>query len=54
MPEVERGRILSHEAVGTITEGGSAVAGVKPGDEERSPSGLDGDRFFVGHSNGPG
>jgi alcohol dehydrogenase len=33
VPEVERGRILGHEAVGTITEIGSAVTTVKPGDK---------------------
>jgi alcohol dehydrogenase len=32
VPEVERGRILGHEAVGTIVEAGSAVTTVKPGD----------------------
>ncbi|MEU7788880.1 zinc-dependent alcohol dehydrogenase family protein [Amycolatopsis sp. NPDC049159] len=33
VPEVERGRILGHEAVGTIVEAGSAVTAVKPGDK---------------------
>jgi len=32
VPEVEPGRILGHEAVGTIEEVGSAVRGVLPGD----------------------
>ena len=32
VPEVEPGRILGHEAVGTIEEAGSAVRGVAPGD----------------------
>ncbi|MEU5266956.1 alcohol dehydrogenase catalytic domain-containing protein, partial [Amycolatopsis sp. NPDC021455] len=33
VPEVERGRILGHEAVGTIVQTGSAVTEVKPGDK---------------------
>ena len=32
VPEVEDGRILGHEAVGTVEEVGSAVRGVLPGD----------------------
>lgn len=32
VPEVEPGRILGHEAVGTVEETGSAVRGVQPGD----------------------
>ncbi|WP_214317836.1 zinc-dependent alcohol dehydrogenase family protein [Nonomuraea sediminis] len=32
VPEVEPGRILGHEAVGTVTETGPAVTTVKPGD----------------------
>ncbi|WP_328457794.1 zinc-dependent alcohol dehydrogenase family protein [Amycolatopsis sp. NBC_00438] len=32
VPTVDRGRILGHEAVGTIVEAGSAVTTVKPGD----------------------
>ncbi|MBB1159504.1 MULTISPECIES: alcohol dehydrogenase catalytic domain-containing protein [Amycolatopsis] len=32
VPEVERGRILGHEAVGTIVRIGNAVSAVKPGD----------------------
>ena len=31
-PEVDHGRILGHEAVGTITEVGSAVTDLKVGD----------------------
>ena len=33
VPTVDRGRILGHEAVGTITEVGNAVTTVKPGDK---------------------
>ena len=32
VPEVEEGRILGHEAIGTITEVGSAVTDLKVGD----------------------
>ncbi|MBN9743223.1 alcohol dehydrogenase [Amycolatopsis sp. A1MSW2902] len=32
VPEVERGRILGHEAVGTVVRTGDVVASVKPGD----------------------
>src|SRR5215510_3860424 len=32
VPEVEPGRVLGHEAVGTIEQVGAAVSGVKPGD----------------------
>ncbi|QWF78007.1 zinc-dependent alcohol dehydrogenase family protein [Amycolatopsis sp. CA-230715] len=32
VPAVDAGRVLGHEAVGTIVETGSAVTGVKPGD----------------------
>jgi alcohol dehydrogenase len=32
VPEVEAGRVLGHEAVGTVTEVGSGVAGLAPGD----------------------
>ena len=32
VPEVERGRILGHEAVGTVTEIGDAVTTLEPGD----------------------
>ena len=32
VPEVETGRVLGHEAVGTVEEVGSAVRNVKPGD----------------------
>src|SRR5687768_5767444 len=32
VPAVIEGRILGHEAVGTVTEVGSAVKNVKPGD----------------------
>ena len=33
VPTVDRGRILGHEAVGTITDVGNAVTTVKPGDK---------------------
>src|SRR5258708_34543619 len=32
VPTVEQGRILGHEAVGTVVEVGAGVGGVKPGD----------------------
>ncbi|MBP2328779.1 alcohol dehydrogenase [Kibdelosporangium banguiense] len=32
VPEVEPGRILGHEAVGTVEQVGAAVSGLKPGD----------------------
>lgn len=32
VPAVQKGRILGHEGVGTITEVGSSVVGLKPGD----------------------
>ncbi|MEV8631338.1 zinc-dependent alcohol dehydrogenase family protein [Streptosporangium sp. NPDC051023] len=32
VPEVEPGRILGHEAVGTVVEAGEAVTGLRPGD----------------------
>ena len=32
VPEVESGRVLGHEAVGTVTEVGSGVRTVRPGD----------------------
>jgi alcohol dehydrogenase len=32
VPEVEAGRVLGHEAVGTVVETGSGVAGLAPGD----------------------
>ncbi|MET0419229.1 MAG: alcohol dehydrogenase catalytic domain-containing protein, partial [Actinoplanes sp.] len=32
VPEVEAGRVLGHEAVGTVTEIGSGVTGLTPGD----------------------
>ena len=37
VPEVEAGRILGHEAIGTITEVGSAVTDLKVGDRIISP-----------------
>ncbi|WP_233258001.1 alcohol dehydrogenase catalytic domain-containing protein [Micromonospora sp. S4605] len=32
VPEVQAGRVLGHEAVGTVTEVGAAVSTVRPGD----------------------
>ncbi|ROP28267.1 alcohol dehydrogenase catalytic domain-containing protein [Couchioplanes caeruleus] len=32
VPEVEAGRVLGHEAVGTVVETGGAVAGLRAGD----------------------
>ena len=39
VPEVEEGRILGHEAIGTITEVGSAVTDLKVGDRIIIPGG---------------
>jgi alcohol dehydrogenase len=40
VPTVTPGRVLGHEAVGTIIEVGSAVSTVRPGDRSSPPASL--------------